>query len=100
MAKITFETGGQKITVDAINGDTLLEVAHKNDIELFGGCDGAGVCGTCHVFIDPDYIKKLNEQSMEEADLLEILPNGKVNSRLACQVIVTDDLDGMTVIIP
>ena len=100
MAKITFKIGVESTTVDAAIGETLLDVAKNNNIKLFGGCDGAGVCGTCHVFIDKDFIEKLNEASLEETDLLEILPNGKMNSRLACQVIVTEDLDGLVVTIP
>lgn len=100
MAKIIFNIEGEDTIVDAVDGDTLLEVAKKNKVKLFGGCDGAGVCGTCHVFIDPDYLEKINEATFDEQDILEILPNGKTNSRLACQIVVTEHLDGMTVIIP
>lgn len=100
MAKIIFKTDAGETVVDAVLGDTLLEVAKKNGISLFGGCDGAGVCGTCHVFIDPEYISKVNEATFEEQDLLEILPNGKTNSRLACQIVITEQLDGMLVTIP
>ncbi len=100
MPKITFKSQNNTQTVDAINGDTLLETAKKNNVPLYGGCDGAGICGSCHIFIDPDYIDKINEKSMEELDLLDILPNGCMQSRLACQVIVSDELDGMTVTIP
>lgn len=100
MVKIIFNVDGISQEVMANTGETILDVAKNNDIRLFGGCDGAGVCGTCHVFIDPDYIDKLNEANLEEVDLLEILPNGKVNSRLACQVIVSENLDGMTVTVP
>jgi 2Fe-2S ferredoxin len=100
MAKIIFKSGNSETIVEAKNGETLLEIAVKNDIKLFGGCCGAGVCGTCHVFIDDEFINKLNEKTFEETDLLEVLSNGKVNSRLACQVIISDELDGMTVTIP
>ena len=100
MAKIIFRTNGKDIAVDAKNGDTLLEVANNSGIELFGGCGGAGICGSCHVYIDSEYLKKLNDASFEEQDLLEALPQGKINSRLACQVVVSDKLDGMIVEIP
>ncbi len=100
MAKITFKTAGTETTVDAAVGETLLETAKKNGVKLFGGCDGAGVCGTCHVYIDQDFIDKVNAASMDEEDLLEVLPNGKMNSRLACQVIVSENLDGLIVTIP
>jgi len=100
MAKITFKIGNESKTVDANIGETLLEVAKNNDVKLFGGCDGAGVCGTCHVYIDPDFMEKINKASMDEEDLLEILPNGKITSRLACQVIVSEELSGLVVTIP
>lgn len=100
MAKVIFKVGAEETVVEANNGETLLEAANRSGVKLFGGCAGAGVCGTCHVFINPEFIEKLNEASLEELDLLEILPNGKINSRLACQVIVSDDLDGLVVTIP
>ncbi|MDR1289536.1 MAG: 2Fe-2S iron-sulfur cluster binding domain-containing protein [Holosporales bacterium] len=100
MPKIIFRTSGGEVEVDALVGDTLLEVAQKNGVSLFGGCSGAGVCGTCHVLIPPEFLQKLNEPSDHEADLLEVLPMSKENSRLACQVVVTDELDGLIVNIP
>lgn len=100
MPKIIFQFDNTEIEVNAIVGDTLLETAKKNGIKLFGGCDGAGVCGTCHVFIDPNYISKVNEATFDEQDLLDVLSNGKTNSRLACQIVVTEQLDGMKVVIP
>ncbi len=100
MAKIIFRTNKGDTIVEAENGESLLEVANKAGVELFGGCGGAGVCGSCHVYIDPEFFSKLEEASFNEQDLLDIVPNGKFNSRLACQVKVSDALDGMTVIIP
>lgn len=100
MAKIIFRINGKDTAVNATNGETLLEVANNAGIELFGGCGGAGICGSCHVYIDNEYIKKLNDASFEEQDLLDSLPQGKINSRLACQVVVSDKLDGMIVEIP
>ena len=100
MAKITFRTKTGDKVVEATNGETLLEVASRTGVELFGGCGGAGVCGSCHVYIDPEFVDKLEEPSFEEQDLLDVVPNGKFNSRLACQVEVSDALDGLVVIIP
>lgn len=100
MPKIIFKTEDKEITIDAIVGETLLEAANRSDIPLFGGCGGAGVCGTCHVFIDQEFLKKLNEPALEELDLIDVLPNGNSNSRLACQITITEDLDGMVVTIP
>lgn len=100
MPKIIFKSEDKEIVVDAVVGETLLETANKADVPLFGGCGGAGVCGTCHVFIDQAFLKKLNKSTLEELDLIDVLPNGNSNSRLACQVVVTEELDGMTVTIP
>jgi 2Fe-2S ferredoxin len=100
MPTIIFKTRAGEVRADALVGDTLLDVAHKNEISLFGGCSGAGACGTCHVFISAEFLPKLNEPSAHESDLLEVLPATKSNSRLACQVIVTEEMDGMTVILP
>ena len=100
MAQVIFRSiNGDKI-VEAQSGKTLLEVAEEADVGLFGGCGGAGVCGSCHVYIDPKYMREIKEASFEEQDLLEAVPNVKVNSRLACQVIISDKLDGMIVEIP
>lgn len=100
MAKIIFRTSAGDTKVEAKNGETLLEVAERSGVSIFGGCGGAGVCGSCHVFIDQAFVDKLSAPTNEEQDLLEILPNGRINSRLACQVKVSDILDGMVVSVP
>lgn len=100
MPKIIFKSEDKEIIVDAVVGETLLETANKANVPLFGGCGGAGVCGTCHVFIDQAFLKKLNKPTLEELDLIDVLPNGNSNSRLACQIIITEELDGMTITIP
>jgi 2Fe-2S ferredoxin len=98
--KIVFRVNGNDHAVEASIGDSLLEVAKKNQINLFGGCGGAGVCGTCHVLIDDEFIPKLDNKTESEEDLLSILPQVKSNSRLACQVIVSHGLEGMIIIVP
>jgi 2Fe-2S ferredoxin len=100
MAKIIFRTRDGEIETSARSGDSLLAVANKAGVKLFGGCAGAGVCGTCHVVIDQSFAPKLGEVSSSELDVLEILPHRQDGSRLACQVVVTDDLDEMVVVIP
>jgi 2Fe-2S ferredoxin len=100
MVTIKFKSETEEIIANAGIGETLLTVAQKAGVKLFGGCGGAGVCGTCHIFIDPEFVDKLDEPLIEEADMLEILPSKKYNSRLACQIIVSENMDGMTVIIP
>lgn len=100
MPKIIFLKDGKKFEVMATNGDTLLDVTKKNNIPLFGGCDGAGVCGSCHVKLEKKYLEKLEEASDDEKDILDVVATGSEDERLACQVTVSDDLDGMEVKIP
>jgi ferredoxin len=100
MPKIIFKRGDDIIEVDALNGETLLTAANRNGIKIFGGCGGAGVCGTCHVTIDLEHSEKLPPASDSEADILDIILNAGPSSRLACQVVVSDDLDGVMVTVP
>jgi ferredoxin len=100
MVVIKFKSKSGETMAQAAVGETLLGVAQKAGVDLFGGCGGAGMCGTCHVLVDMAFDDKLNEQSIKETDLLEIIPSRKPNSRLACQVIVSEEMDGLTVTIP
>ncbi|MDR3224158.1 MAG: 2Fe-2S iron-sulfur cluster binding domain-containing protein [Holosporales bacterium] len=100
MPTIIFKKGDIETKVEAASGETLLETANASGVKLFGGCSGAGVCGTCHVYIYPSFIDKIQKASDEEIDLLESLPNGNINSRLACQIVVSEELDGLTITIP
>ncbi|MBQ9335170.1 MAG: 2Fe-2S iron-sulfur cluster binding domain-containing protein [Alphaproteobacteria bacterium] len=100
MVNIIFRHNGKDTVVQANAGETLLEAANNAGVELFGGCGGAGVCGSCRVNIDSSYINKLEEPSFEEQDLLDAIANGNKNTRLACQVTISDALDGMIVEIP
>ena len=101
MAKITFiQANGEKKTVDAENGKTLLEIAKENNINLTGACDGACACGTCHVYIDEQTLSKMKTPKEDEENVLDIVFNVQPNSRLACQVVVGDEMDGAVVTIP
>lgn len=97
---ITFICDGEKKTVKARKGATLLDVTRDNDILLEGACEGSCACSTCHVIIDPKFYSKLEEPSEEEEDLLELAFGLTDTSRLGCQVHVTEKMDGMTVTIP
>ena len=101
MAQINFilKDGSTK-TIDAPNGISLLEVAHKNDIDLEGACEGSLACSTCHVIIDDAYFDKLEEPSEDEEDMLDLAWGLTHTSRLGCQIMVSDELDGLTVKLP
>ena len=101
MPKITFVAGdGTKKEVDAPNGLSVLEVAHKNDIDLEGACEGSLACSTCHVVVDKEWFEKLDEASEEEEDMLDLAFGLTHTSRLGCQIKMSDDLNGLTVTLP
>ena len=87
-------------SIDAPNGISLLEVAHKNDIDLEGACEGSLACSTCHIIIDEEFFDKLPEASEDEEDMLDLAFGLSHTSRLGCQIIVNDDIDGIVVSLP
>ena len=101
MTKIIFiEPDGKEVIVDAENGLSLLEVAHNNGISLEGACEGSLACSTCHVIVEKEFFEKLPEPSEEEEDMLDLAWGLTHTSRLGCQIIINDGLDGMKVKVP
>tara|TARA_B100000524_G_scaffold324336_1_gene206681 strand:+ start:1185 stop:1517 length:333 start_codon:yes stop_codon:yes gene_type:complete len=101
MPKIIFiEPNGEEKEIDAQNGISILEVAHKNGIDLEGACEGSLACSTCHVIVDKEFFDKLSEPSEEEEDMLDLAFGLTHTSRLGCQIIVDDSLDGIKLKIP
>ncbi len=101
MTKIIFiEPDGNEKVVDADNGLSLLEVAHSNDIDLEGACEGSLACSTCHVIVDKVFFDNLPEPSEEEEDMLDLAFGLTHTSRLGCQIIINEKLEGMKVKIP
>lgn len=101
MPQITFklQDGTEKV-IDAPAGLSVLEIAHENDIDLEGACEGSLACSTCHVVVDPQWYEKLEEASEDEEDMLDLAFGLTHTSRLGCQIIMTDDLDGIVVSLP
>jgi len=93
-------TDGSKLTVDAPIGMSVLKIAQNNGIEIPGVCGGVLACSTCHVIVAPEYFKKLPPTSVEEEDMLDLTYGVERTSRLCCQIIITKELDGITVRIP
>lgn len=90
-----------KANVDAYVGESLLQVAQRNDIELEGACEGVCACSTCHVIVpDEDVFDALEEASEDEEDMLDMAYGLTETSRLGCQIIITDEMDGMKIEIP
>jgi len=101
MPKITFiDPDGKPHEVDAPEGLSVLEIAHKNNIDLEGACEGSLACSTCHVIVDPSYYDKLKEAIEDEEDMLDLAWGLTHTSRLGCQIIITPELDGLTVTLP
>lgn len=101
MPRIIFiDPDGSRHEVEAPVGLSLLEVAHENDIDIEGACEGSLACSTCHVIVDPSWFPKLDEIKEDEEDMLDLAFGLTRTSRLGCQIIVTEDLDGLTVTLP
>ena len=79
---------------------SLLEVAHNNGIDLEGACEGSLACSTCHIVVEKSFFDSLPEPSEEEEDMLDLAFGLTHTSRLGCQIIVDEKLDGMKVTIP
>ena len=102
MAKINYVThDNQTYSVDVQNGLTVMEGAVQNDVPgLDADCGGGMACATCHVYVDEDWMQKLPQKDDGEEDMLDMAFEPKKNSRLSCQIIVSDELDGLVVNIP
>lgn len=101
MPTITFVLpGGEEKNISAPNGISLLEVAHQNHIPLEGACEGSLACSTCHVIIDEDFYDKLPAASDDEEDMLDLAFGLTHTSRLGCQIMMNDSLEGMKVSVP
>lgn len=101
MPKMTFvEPNGTRHEVDAPVGLSVLEIAHANDISLEGACEGSLACSTCHVVVEPEDYERLSEATEDEEDMLDLAFGLTRTSRLGCQIIMSDELDGLTVLLP
>jgi 2Fe-2S ferredoxin len=101
MPKMIFvERDGTRREVDAPVGLSVLEVAHKHGVDIEGACEGSLACSTCHVIVDPAWIEKLSKPSEDEEDMLDLAFGLEKTSRLGCQIVITKELDGLTVKLP
>ena len=98
--KIIFIENGEKKEFDVPVGTTVLEAAHNNNIDLEGACEGSLACSTCHVIVDQKYFNQLEDPSEDEEDMLDLAFGLTATSRLGCQIVMTRDLDGLTVTVP
>ena len=102
MTKITYiENNGKEHTIDVQNGLTVLEGAVQNDFPgIDADCGGSMACATCHVYVKDEWYDKLDEKSEGEDDMIDQAYEPKKNSRLSCQITVSDKIDGLIVHLP
>ena len=102
MAKIIYNTNdNQKFELEVQNGLTVMEGAVQNDVPgIDADCGGGMACATCHVYVKEHWFNKIPKIEDGEEDMLDMAFEPKQNSRLSCQIIVSDDLDGLEVNIP
>ena len=102
MAKITYiHSTGKEYTVEVKNGFSVMEGAVQNDIPgIDADCGGAMACATCHVYVEEKWFNKLPKAEEGEVDMIDMAFEPKKNSRLSCQIIVSNELDGLIVTTP
>lgn len=101
MPKMTFIVrGGVRKEVDAPVGFSVLDIAHRNDVDIEGACEGQMACSTCHVIVDEAWYGRLPAPCEEEEDMLDLAFGLTRTSRLGCQIVITEKLDGLVVRLP
>jgi 2Fe-2S ferredoxin len=101
MPKMVFmERDGTRREVDAPLGLSVLEIAHKHGVDIEGACEGSLACSTCHVIVDGEWFGRLADPTEDEEDMLDLAFDLQETSRLGCQIIMTEALDGLVVKLP
>lgn len=92
--------GDTVVEIEADIGLSILEVAHKNNIDLEGACEGSLACSTCHVIVDQEWFDLVPEATEDEDDMLDLAFGLTSTSRLGCQIILKEELDGIRLKLP
>ena len=101
MVKVTFITpNGERVAAEGKVGDRLLEVGQAAGMPLEGTCEGQMACSTCHVVIAREWFAKLPRASEDEEDMLDLAAAIRPTSRLSCQIVLGEELDGIEVAVP
>ena len=97
---IFIERDGTRREVDAPKGLSVLEIAHKHGVDIEGACEGSLACSTCHVIVEADWFPRLGTPTEDEEDMLDLAFGLERTSRLGCQIVMSDALDGLVVRLP
>jgi ferredoxin, 2Fe-2S len=97
---IVIDAGGAEHQIDAPCGLSVMQVVRMHELGIEGTCDGSLACATCHVIVAPEHAARLDEASAEEEDMLDLAVGVRPTSRLGCQIVLTEELDGLTVHLP
>ena len=102
MTKITYKDyQGNTRIIDVDNGLSVMEGAVQNEISgIDADCGGSMACATCHVYVEEKWLNKIPKSEDAEIDMIDMAYEPKKNSRLSCQIIVTDELDGLEITTP
>jgi len=99
--RVTFvERGGKRHVIDAPSGKSLLDIAREHGVDIEGACDGCLSCTTCHVIVEEEFFDLLLPASEDEEDMLDLASGLTPTSRLGCQVVMSEELDGLVVHLP
>lgn len=97
---IFIEPDGTRREVNAPVGLSVMEIAHLHGVDLEGACEGSLACSTCHVIVDAEWCGLLEEPTEEEDDMLDLAFGLTATSRLGCQIVMSEEIDGLTVTLP
>ncbi len=97
---IVIEPDGTRRELDAPVGKSLMQIGRDAGLDIEGACDGAMACSTCHVYVEPAWVAKLPKMGEDESDMLDLAFGVTDRSRLGCQIVMTEELDGLTVALP
>mgnify|MGYP000013904347 CR=1 FL=1 len=101
MPKMTFvNRDGSRTECEAPAGLSLIEIAHRNNVDIEAACEGSLACATCHVIVEDDWYDRTGEASEAEEDMLDLAFGLTKTSRLGCQIVLSDALDGLVVTLP
>ncbi|MFY8170964.1 MAG: 2Fe-2S iron-sulfur cluster-binding protein [Candidatus Fonsibacter sp.] len=102
MPKITYiEHNGKEHQIEMPIGYSIMEGAIKNSIPgIDADCGGSCACATCHVYVDENFLNKIPKAQESEQDMIDFVQDADKSSRLSCQIIITNDLDGIVVRMP